>query len=124
MIKSIKITGIKKYKVDDTTRKYALKKIGSLDRYLPRHALKNISAEIKLQQIDHDHGDKYEAEFIINIPNKKITAKGTALTMLMAIDAVEAKTQTQLRDYKQITVGHIGRRGIMSRFKRSFKREL
>ena len=123
MIKSIKITGIK-YEIDDTTRRYALNKIGKSDRYLPKHALKNISAEIKLQQIDHDHGDKYEAEVIINIPNKKITAKGSALTMLMAIDAVEAKVQTQLRDYKQITIGHIGRRGIMSRFKRSFKREL
>ena len=123
MIKSIKITGIK-YEIDATMQRYANEKIGQLDRYLPKHALKNASAEVKLKQIDHDHGDKYEAEFIINIPNKKLTAKSAAENMITAIDLVESKIKAQLRDYKQLSVGHIGRRGIMSRFKRSFNREL
>lgn len=123
MITQIQITGIA-YEVDEVTRKYVIKKIGQLDRYLPKHARKSASAEVKLEQVDHDHGNKYEVEVILNVPGKVITAKDSTGNMLAAVDIVELKIQSQLRDYKQTTIAHIGRRGIMSRFKRSFKREL
>lgn len=123
MITSIQVTGVS-YEVDDITRKYALKRVGRLDRYLPRHARKSVSAEIKLEQVDHDHGNKYKVEIILNIPGRVVTASDSTSNMIAAIDIVEAKIQAQLRDYKQLAVAHIGRRGVMSRFKRSFDREL
>ena len=123
MITSIQITGIS-YEVDDITRKYIEKRIGRLDRYLPRHARKSVTAEVKLEQVDHDHGNKYEAEITLNIPGKIVTAKDSTGNILAAIDIVEAKLQTQLRSYKQQALLHIGNRGVMGRFKRSFKREL
>jgi len=123
MITSIQVTG-KAYKVDDITRKYVTKRIGRLDRYLPRHARKSVSADIKLAQVNHDHGNKYEAEVILDIPGTIITAKDSTSNMVAAIDIVEAKIRAQLRDYKQTTIAHIGKRRIMSRFKHSFKREL
>jgi len=121
MIKSIQITGIA-YKVDDITRKYVNKRIGRLDRYLPRHARDSVTAEVKIAEVNHDHGNKYEVEVIINVPNKVVTAKDSTNNKLAAIDIVEAKLQAQLRSYKQTSIGHIARRGIMSRFKRSFNR--
>lgn len=123
MITSIKVNGIS-YEVDDVTRKYVLKKIGHLDRYLPRHARKSVSAEVKLEQVNHDHGNKYQAEVILNIPNNTLTAKDSTSHMLAAVDIVEAKIKSQLHDYKEANVAHIGKRRIMSRFKRSFQREL
>jgi len=123
MITSIQVTG-KAYKVDDITRKYVTKRIGRLDRYLPRHARKSVSADIKLAQVNHDHGNKYEAEVILDIPGTIITAKDSTSNMVAAIDIVEAKIRAQLRDYKQANIAHIGKRRIMSRFKQSFKREL
>ncbi len=123
MITSIQITGIA-YEVDDATRKYVTKKIGRLDRYLPRHARKSASAVVKLAQVDRDHGNKYEAEVILNIPDKVITAKDSTGNMLAAVDIVEAKIKAQLREYKEANIAHIGRRGVMSHFKRSFEREL
>jgi putative sigma-54 modulation protein len=123
MITSIQVTGIA-YEVDEPTRKYVIKKIGRLDRYLPRHARKSASAEVKLEQVDHDHGNKYEAEVILNIPGKVVTAKDSTGNMLAAVDIVEAKILAQLRDYKEANIAHIGNRGVMSRFKQSFKREL
>lgn len=123
MITSIQITGIA-YEVDNTTHKYIMKRIGSLDRYLPKHARKSVSAEVKLEQVNHDHGNKYEVEVILDIPGKIVTAKDSTGNILAAIDIVESKLQSQLRDYKQATIAHIGRRGIMSRFKRSFRRGL
>ncbi|MCY1545971.1 hypothetical protein D9M68_819450 [compost metagenome] len=51
-------------------------------------------------------------------------AKDTTVNMLAAVDIVEAKIAAQLRKYKEETISHVGRRGVMSRFKRSYAREL
>jgi putative sigma-54 modulation protein len=122
MIEAIDITGIK-YEVDDTTRKYVLKKIGRLDRYLPRHARKSASVDVRLEQINGAHGNKYEAEIVLNVPDKSLTAKDSTVNMLAALDIVEAKLVAQLHKYKQATIPHVGRRGVLSRFKRSYARE-
>lgn len=123
MITSIQITGIK-YEVDEMTRKYVIKRIGHLDRYIPKSARKSVSAEVTLAEVNHDHGNKYEVGVIINLPNSKITAKDSTLNIMAAIDIVEAKILSQLHDYKETSVSHIGKRGIMSHFKHSFDREL
>ncbi len=122
MIGSIDITGTR-YDVDETTRKYILKKIGRLDRYLPRHARKSATADVRLWQINGDHGNKYEAEVVLNIPDKRLTAKDSTVNMLAAVDIVEAKLATQLRKYKEANIPHVGNRGVLSRFKRSYARE-
>lgn len=123
MIAQIKVIGIA-LEVDEATRKYAIKRIGRLDRYMPRHARKTASVEVKLEQVNHDHGNKYEVEVILIIPGGPITAKDSTSNMFTAVDIVEAKIRSQLMDYKQANIGHIGRRRIMSRFKQSFNREL
>ena len=122
MIEAIDITGVK-FDVDDATRKYVTKKIGRLDRYLPRHARKSVTADIKLKQIDKPHGNKYEAEVILNVPEKVLMAKDSTLNVLAAVDIVEAKLATQLHKYKEMYIPHVGRRSVMSRFKRSYARE-
>ena len=123
MIKSIDITGIK-YDLDETTKKYVIKKIGKLDRYLPRRARSSVSAEVKLKEVNRDHGNKYEVEVVFQVPDKTITATDSTVNMLAAVDIVEAKIVAQLRKYKQATIAHVGSRRILSRFKRSFDREL
>jgi putative sigma-54 modulation protein len=124
MITSIEITGLNNYSVDETTKKYITKKIGRLDRYLPRHARASVSADVKLKEVNRDHGNKYEAEVLLTVPDKRITAKDSTLNILAAIDIVEAKIVAQLRKYKQTSIAHVGQRSAMSRFKRSFAREL
>ncbi|NTW61817.1 ribosome-associated translation inhibitor RaiA [Candidatus Saccharibacteria bacterium] len=123
MITSITISGIA-YDVDDAARKYVMKRIGSLDRYLPRHARSSVSADVKLKQVNKDHGNKYEVEVNMNIPGKVITAKDSTINIFSAIDIAEAKLKVQLSDYKQANIAHLGKRRIMSRFKQGFAREL
>jgi ribosomal subunit interface protein len=126
MIKNINITCMS-YDIDEVTRKEIFKKIGGLDKYLPRHAIKSANIDVRLIDASkkRNHSDeKYEAEIILRIPGEAINAKGASGTMSLAIEAAAAKAQSQIRDYKQKNVAHIGRRGILSRFKRSFKREL
>jgi putative sigma-54 modulation protein len=123
MIQSIAITGVK-YDVDDTTHKYVKRKIGRLDRFLPRHARKSVSAEVKLKEVNRDHGNKYEAEIILHVPDKQLTAKDSTVNMLSAVDITEAKIVTQLRKYKDLHIGHTGKtRAVLSKFKRSYERE-
>ena len=122
MIRNLTITGVK-YELTDTTKKYVEKKIGSLDKYLPRHARKSVSADVKIKQIDNPGGNKYEVDVIINVPEKVITAKDSTMNVLAAVDIVEAKLNGQLRKYKQANVPHIGFRKVLSKFKRSYERE-
>lgn len=122
MIQSIDITGVK-YQLDTTVKKYVQRKVGRLDRYLPRHARKSVSADVKLKQIDKKHGNKYEAEVILHVPDKTLTAKDSTMNILAAVDIVEAKLVAQLRKYKQATVPHVGARRTLANFKRSYARE-
>ena len=123
MIQSIAISGVK-YTPDERTKKYVMKKVGRLDRLLPKHARKSVSAEVKLKEVNRDHGNKYEAEIILNVPDKHITAKDSTLNMYAAIDIVEHKLASQLKKYKDQHIGHVGKtRATLSRFKRSYGRE-
>jgi len=121
MIASIDIDGVK-YEVNEATKKYVIRKIGRLDRYLPKHARKSATADVKLKQVNQDHGNKYEAEVILNVPDKRLTAKDSTVNMMAAVDIVEAKLVVQLRKYKEQTMTHVGNRRLMSRFKRSQRR--
>lgn len=123
MISSINITGIQ-YDLDDTTKKYVTKKIGRLDRFLPRHARKSVTADVKLRHVNRSHDNKYEVSVVLTLPDKKVvTAEDASMNMLAAVDIVEAKVVGQLRRYKTESVPHIGKRGALSRFKRSYARE-
>lgn len=123
MIQSIAISGVK-YEVDDKTKRYVTRKIGQLDRFLPRHARKSVTAEVKLKQVNRDHGNKYEAEVILYVPDKQLTAKDSTVNMIAAVDIVEAKISSQLKKYKDRHVAHTGKtRAVLSRFKRSYERE-
>lgn len=122
MINQISITGIK-FTVDDTTKRYVIKKISKLDRYLPRHARKTASAEVVLKEVNRAHGNKYEAEVIIRIPNKILTAKDSTVNMLAALDIVEAKLAAQLHKYKSSVTDHSGRHAMLARLKRSYARD-
>lgn len=103
MIASIDVTGIK-YTVDERTLKYVTQKIGKLDRYLPSHARKSMTADVKLRHVNKDHGNKYEAEVIVHAPDKIFTAKDSTVNMMAALDIVEAKLVAQLHKYKDSTI--------------------
>lgn len=103
MIASIDITGIK-YNVSDRTQKYIMSKVGKLDKYVPAHARKTITADVKLREVNRDFGNKYEAEVILQVPGKRITAKDSTMNMMAAVDIVEAKLIAQLRKYKDATI--------------------
>ena len=123
MIANVEITGVGEYHPDELTKKYVRRKIGMLDRKLPRHARKSARAEVKLAQVNRDHGNKYEVDVVLHLPNKTMTARDSTMNVLAATDIVEAKLTSQLNKYKSDTLPHVGKRKLLDRFKRSYARE-
>jgi ribosomal subunit interface protein len=118
MISNLKIVGIK-YTVDNNVKKYATKRIGKLDRFLPRKARRSASAEIKIKQVDRAHGNKYEVETLITVPGKVLTAKDESGNVMALIDILEVKLAAQMKRYKAEALPHTGgMRGLWRRFRR------
>lgn len=55
MISHIDITGIR-YDADEPTKRYIRKKIGRLERYVPRHSRASVHAEVIIRHIDKPGG--------------------------------------------------------------------
>jgi ribosomal subunit interface protein len=89
------------FEADDKVREYLDKKIGNLDRFLPRNAREIARAEVVLS---HDpnatESSQYTCEVIIGVPGDRIMSKESTINIYAAIDIVEAKLRAQLTKYK------------------------
>lgn len=98
MISQIDISGIH-YEVTDDLKKYVTKKVGRLERFIPRHARKSVHAEVKLSELK-TKSDRNQCEIILHLPEQQVTAKQATVNMFAAIDIVETKIKNQLKKYK------------------------
>jgi putative sigma-54 modulation protein len=80
--------------------RYITKKIGGLDKYIPRHARRSAHAEVKVKEDKIKDKKECTCEVIMHLPHETITAKETTMNMFAAVDIVEEKVKTQLRKYK------------------------
>lgn len=100
MIEKIEITG-NGFKVEEGLRKYATKRIGKLDRYLPRGAKKDVVAKVVVAETGKSKGDKYEISASMELTGGKvIAAKDECSNVFAGVDLVEAKLTGQIRRYK------------------------
>ncbi|MBQ1344680.1 HPF/RaiA family ribosome-associated protein [Candidatus Saccharibacteria bacterium] len=124
MIDHIDILGEKDYKVGERLEKYASKRIGKLDRYLPRGYRRNLSGKVSVAQINHTHNNKYEITASINIPGgkgaKTLTAKTEASNVFSGIDILEAKLMRQARRFKTEKANQRAK-GLFQRFRKKQK---
>lgn len=111
MIQKMEINGIHT-EVSDDLHKYITKKIGKLDKYMPKHARESAHAEVKLKEATTKGKKQYTCEVIFHLPKEVITTKETTLNMFAAVDIVETKLKNQLKKYKDkhsILRGHTRR---------------
>ncbi|HEX6462081.1 MAG TPA: ribosome-associated translation inhibitor RaiA [Candidatus Saccharimonadales bacterium] len=115
MIKRIDITGINiELKAD--IKKYVRRKIGRLDRFVPRHARESLHAEVILKEANEKHGNKYECEIKVHVPDELLVVKDSTMNIFAAVDIVEQKLKNVMRKYKEQRTDH--GRGILSRLRR------
>lgn len=115
-MENIDITGVR-YTPDEQTKKYVFKKIGALQRFLPRHARKTFCAEVVLREVNRAHGNKYECDVKVVVPGKTMTAADSTVNMMAAVDIVEAKLAEQMRKYKDVSKPTRGWRARLARFR-------
>lgn len=118
MIEKIDISG-SNYKVEESFRKYAIKRIGKLDRYLPRGNKKDVVAKIVVTEVDRAHGNKYEISVAMEIPGGKvIAAKDECSNVFAGVDILEAKLMGQIRRYKLETTPHLRKNPLKNLFRK------
>lgn len=100
MIENIQINGIHA-NVDDDLHKYIVKKIGHLDKYLPKSARQSAHAAVKIKESTIKTKRQHTCEVVLHLPNDTITTKETTMNIYAAVDIVEAKLQNQLKKYKE-----------------------
>lgn len=116
MIEKIEITG-NGYKVEEPFRRYTEKRIGKLDRYLPRGFKKDVMAKIAVSEIGKGKNDKYEITVAMEIPGGKvIAAKDECSNVFAGVDLIETKLTSQIRRYKLEVQPHRQKRSLKNLF--------
>ena len=117
MIEKIEITG-NGYKVEEGLKKYVMKRIGKLDRYLPKGYKKDVVARVVVtESTGKGKGDKYDISIAMDIPGGKvITARDECSNIFAGVDLVEAKITGQIRRYKLEMQPHRQKRSLKNLF--------
>jgi len=100
MISKMEINGIHTT-LTEPLKAYITKKIGNMDRYLPRHARESAHVEVKLKEDKIKTKKQCTCEVILHLPHDTIMIKETTINMFAAVDIVETKLKNQLKKYKE-----------------------
>jgi putative sigma-54 modulation protein len=117
MIKRLDIDGVH-MSVGEDLRKYVNKKIGKLEKYVPRNARQSLHVEIKLKEGKSKTKNERTCEAIIHLPQEVITVSETTVNIFAAVDIVEAKLKILLHKYKELHDSPRMHRRLMVRLRR------
>ncbi|HEX5456534.1 MAG TPA: ribosome-associated translation inhibitor RaiA [Candidatus Saccharimonadales bacterium] len=101
---------------------YIAKKIGPMDKFIPKRAREAVKAEVKIKQQKSKDQAKFTCEVVMHLPHESITVHERATTILASIDLVEDKLKRQLRKYKQKHAGARLHRRLVSKIVRYKRR--
>lgn len=101
MIKNIQIAGVH-IKLTADEEMYIDKKIGSLDRFIPKKSRPATKVEVKIKESKRKNaGDKFTCEVLFHLPHGSITVIEKSSTKLSAVGQAENKLKVQLKKYKE-----------------------
>lgn len=118
MIQKLEISGVH-MEVGEDLKKYVAKKIGRLDRYVPRHARASLHAEVKLKEGRAKDKNERTCEIILFAPREVLTVNETTINMYAAVDIAEAKLKTQLKKYKELHASPRLRQRVIARLRQA-----
>jgi putative sigma-54 modulation protein len=117
MIKKFEIDGVH-MDVGNDLKRYVTKKIGKLDKYIPRHARESAHVDVKLKEGKAKNKEQRTCEVILRLPHETIIVSETTINMFAAVDIVEEKLKNRLHKYKAKNGNPKLRQRLMSRLKR------
>ncbi len=118
MIQKFEVRGVH-VEIDSKLKEYVSKKIGTLDKYLPRHDRLSLHGEVYLKENQAKGNQHYECEVTLFIPHQNpVVVHGTAITMQAAVDVARDKLKKQLMQHKNTHASSRFHRHIIARFRR------
>lgn len=116
MIEKIEING-NGYKIDEPFKKYVTKRLGKLDKYLPKGAKKDVMLKVVVAEVGKNKSEKYEVSATMEITGGKvIAAKDECSNVFAGVDLVEAKLTGQIRRYKLEVQPHRQKKSLKNLF--------
>ncbi len=88
--------------VDDKLKRYIRRKIGGLDRYVPRRARKSAHVEVRLKESGAKDKNQCTCDVVLHVPEETIAVTETTVNMYAAVDIAEEKLKHRLRKYKEL----------------------
>lgn len=119
MVQRLEISG-EHLEIDDALRKYIMRKIGRLDKYLSRHTRESAHIEVRLKE--QKKGGKKECicNVTMHLPHETINVKEGTMNMYAAVDIVQAKLKQQMQRYKDLHASGKLHRRLFSRARGEF----
>src|SRR5690348_18209687 len=99
MIQKMDIIGVH-YVLSDRLHADITKKLGHLDRYIPRHARESARLEVRVRETKHDGRLQPECEVSLTLPRDTIILREFGATIYAALDVIEGKLKQQIKRYK------------------------
>jgi ribosomal subunit interface protein len=99
MISNLQINGVHA-DVDNDLHKYITKKLGNLDKYIPRNSRESAHLEVKIKEVSAKDKRTHTCEVIMHLPHETFTTKESTMNMYAAVDIVEAKLKNHIKKYK------------------------
>ncbi len=97
---TLQVTG-RKYEVDEELHRYTRKRLGSLDKYIPRkHKAQQMHVEI-FRDPSGKEDNRYKVKVNLHLPENEIVAETATMNPHAAIDIVREKLKLQIRRYKE-----------------------
>lgn len=105
--------------LDDSLKKYATKKLGSIDKYLSKQIRPSAHLEVHLKEQKIAGKIQSVCEATLHLPHDSIRLSEATQNMYAAIDIVETKLKQQVEKYKELHFGGKRRRQLFARFRGS-----
>jgi ribosomal subunit interface protein len=117
MLQKLEITGVHT-EVDESLHKYIVRKIGRLDRYLPRHYRESAHASVRLKE--HKSHGRHEAtcEVTLHVPGDSIVVNERTVNVYAAVDIAHTKLKQQIIKYRERHADGKHQRRLFVRFRR------
>ena len=113
MISKLEINGVH-LDVEEDIKKYIHRKVGKLQRLIPRSARASAHARVVLSVTKN----RPTCEVVLELPGSTLMAKESTINMFSSVDVVEAKLSRQLRKYKTTHAQTTGRKMVRKLIKR------
>lgn len=99
MIQKLEIRGVG-MDIDSDLKKYVTKKIGRMDRYLPKNTRESAHFEVFLKERYIKTKKECTCEVVMFLKGDTITTKESTINIYAAVDIVETKLKNILKKYK------------------------